>query len=266
MSENTPNPEQPQDQAPQPEKAEKAPKPEKGPKPEQGEKGKKQPKGEKGDKAPKGEKGEKGGKAKDAAPAVPPPPPRLKLKYQGPVSDALRAKFGVTNRLALPRLEKVVVTVGIGKQLEGTKLNPKAKEQTLKDLTVITGQKPVMCKAKKSVSNFKVRAGYEIGAMVTLRGARMWEFFDRLVAVAIPRIKDFRGLPTRGFDSHGNYTFGVAEQGLFPEVDMANAEFIHGMNITFVIKNSDKDRSSAFLTEMGMPFAKPETTTGGRAA
>lgn len=260
MSENTPNPEQ-QEQAQQP----KAEKPEKAPRPEQADKGKKQPKGEKGDKAPKGEKGEKGGKAKDAAPAVPPPPPRLKIKYQGPVCEALGAKFGVKNRLALPRLDKIIVTVGIGKQLEGTKLNPKAKEQTLKDLTVITGQKPVMCKAKKSVSNFKVRAGYEVGAMVTLRGARMWEFFDRLVAVAIPRIKDFRGLPTRGFDSHGNYTFGVAEQGLFPEVDMANAEFVHGMNITFVIKNSDKDRSSAFLTEMGMPFAKPETT-GGRAA
>jgi large subunit ribosomal protein L5 len=108
------------------------------------------------------------------------------------------------------------------------------------------------------VANFKLRAGYEVGAMVTLRGARMWEFFDRLVSLAIPRIKDFRGLPTKSFDGRGNYSFGVQEQGLFPEVNMAEAEFTHGMHITFVFRNSDDKKSMAVLREMGMPFVRPE--------
>jgi large subunit ribosomal protein L5 len=184
--------------------------------------------------------------------------PRLKEKYLGPVSDKLLTELGVGNRMALPRLRRIVLTVGLGKQLEGTKINAKAKEQVLKDLAVITGQKAVMTRAKKSVSNFKVRAGYESGAMVTLRGDRMWEFFDRLVSLAIPRIKDFRGLKTTGFDKAGNYSFGITEQGIFAEVDMANAEFIHGMNITFVISSSDPVRSRALLREMGMPFVKQE--------
>ncbi|MCC7146029.1 MAG: 50S ribosomal protein L5 [Phycisphaeraceae bacterium] len=191
--------------------------------------------------------------------------PRLKEHYRDQVCPKLKTELGVTNTLALPRLDKIILTVGLGKQLEGTKLNPKAKEQVVKDLSVITGQKPVMKRAKKSVSNFKVRQGYEIGAMVTLRGDRMWEFLDRLIALAIPRIKDFRGLPTRGFDGRGNYSFGVTEQGIFPEVDSANAEFSHGMNITLTIRNSDNKKSFLFLTEMGIPFAKPEKT-GGKAA
>lgn len=185
-------------------------------------------------------------------------PPRMREKFNGEVAPKVKERFGVKNPMALPKLEKIVLSVGLGKQLEGTKLNPKAKEQTLKDLAVITGQKPVVLKAKKSVSNFKVREGYEIGAMVTLRGDRMWEFFDRLVSLAIPRIKDFRGLSTKSFDGRGNYSFGVAEQGIFPEVDMANAQFTHGMHVTMVFKNSSDEVTRMVLTEMGMPFVKPE--------
>lgn len=181
---------------------------------------------------------------------------RMKQKYSGEVAQKLKQSFGLTNPMALPRLDRIVITVGIGKQLEGSKLNVVAKEQVLHDLATITGQKPVTTKAKKSVSNFKVRAGYEIGAMVTLRGARMWEFLDRLISLAIPRIKDFRGLPVDNFDGRGNYSFGVAEQGLFPEVDMGKAKFTHGMNITMVIRNSTDEKSKALLAELGMPFVK----------
>lgn len=184
--------------------------------------------------------------------------PRMKEKFKTEVSDKIKAQFGVKNRLALPKLEKIVLSVGMGKQLEGTKVNAKAKEQVINDLAAISGQKPVIKRARKSVANFKLRAGYEVGAMVTLRGDRMWEFLDRLISFAIPRIKDFRGLPTKSFDGRGNYSFGVQEQGIFPEVDMAHAAFTHGMNITLVFSNSDDDRSRAVLSEMGMPFQKPE--------
>ncbi len=160
--------------------------------------------------------------------------------------------------MAVPTLDKIVLTVGIGHQIEGTKLNAVAKEQVLKDLTVISGQKPVVTKAKKSVSNFKVRKGYENGAMVTLRGARMWEFFDRLVNIAIPRIKDFRGLKTTSFDKAGNYSLGVTEQAIFPEVNMSDAKFTHGMNITIVIRNSDPEKSTKLLLALGVPFAQEE--------
>lgn len=182
--------------------------------------------------------------------------PRLKEKYKTQVASAIRERFNITNPMALPRLEKIVLTVGMGKQLEGTKLNLKAKEQVLKDLAVITGQKPVVCKARKSVANFKVREGYEIGAMVTLRGDRMWEFADRLISLAIPRIKDFRGLSFKSFDGRGNYSFGITEQGIFPEVDMTSAEFTHGMHLTFVFKNSTDEISRAALAELGLPFIK----------
>ncbi len=184
--------------------------------------------------------------------------PRMKEKFKSEVTDKVKAQFGVANPLAMPRLEKIVLSVGMGKQLEGTKVNPKAREQVVSDLAAISGQKPIVKRARKSVANFKLRAGYEIGAMVTLRGDRMWEFLDRLISFAIPRIKDFRGLPTKSFDGRGNYSFGIQEQGIFPEVDMANADFLHGMNITLVFSNSDDDRSRAVLTELGMPFKKPE--------
>ncbi len=185
--------------------------------------------------------------------------PRLKEKYRSQVSSKLKEAFEITNTLALPRLERIVVNVGLGKQLEGTKISPVAKEQVLEDLKIITGQNPVMSRAKKSVSNFKVRAGYEIGAMVTLRGDRMWEFLDRLLSMAIPRIKDFRGLSVKSFDGQGNYSFGFTEQGVFPEVDMGRAKFIHGMNVTLVIRNSSRERSKLLLTELGVPFVRPES-------
>jgi len=184
--------------------------------------------------------------------------PRMKEKFNQEVKAKVQQEFGIKNAMAAPKLDKIILTVGLGKMLEGTKINAKAKETVLKDLAIITGQKPVMTKAKKSVSNFKVREGYESGAMVTLRGDHMWEFFDRLVTLAIPRIKDFRGLGIKSFDGRGNYSFGVTEQGIFPEVDMANTEYTHGMNITFVFKNSDNDKSKYLLQEMGMPFVKPE--------
>lgn len=185
-------------------------------------------------------------------------PPRMKQKYEQEVTPKLAQQFAIKNKMALPKLEKIVLNVGLGKQLEGTKLNPKAKEQTLSDLAVISGQKPVVLKAKKSVANFKVREGYEIGAMVTLRGLRMWEFLDRLISLAIPRIKDFRGLPVKSFDGRGSYSFGVAEQGIFPEVNMADAQFTHGMHVTFVFKNSTDAISRRVLEELGFPFVKPE--------
>jgi len=182
--------------------------------------------------------------------------PRMKEKFQGPVCEQVKQAFKVPNPMALPRLDKIVITVGLGKQLDGTKLNATAKTQVLDDLSTITGQKAVMKKAKKAVSNFKLRVGYEVGAMVTMRGDRMWEFFDRLVSLAIPRIKDFRGLSRKSFDGRGNYSFGVVEQAVFPEVDMAKAKFMHGMNITVVFRNSTDEKSLLVLEQLGMPFTQ----------
>lgn len=180
--------------------------------------------------------------------------PRMKTQYNETVLPKVLAQFDLKNQMQAPNLEKIVISVGMGEQLEGTKLNAKAREQVIKDLTVISGQKPVMRKAKKSVSNFKLRAGYEVGCMVTLRGDRMWEFYDRLVSLAIPRIKDFRGLPTKSFDGRGNYSFGITEQGIFPEVDMTDAHFTHGMNITLVFSKSNNEMTAYALKEMGFPF------------
>ena len=184
--------------------------------------------------------------------------PRIKTQFEGPVRDKIKEQYGITNPMALPRLEKIVLTVGMGNQLDGTKLNAKAREQVIQDLGLITGQRPIMKKAKKSVSNFKLRVGYEVGAMVTLRGERMWEFYDRLVNLAIPRIKDFRGMKTTSFDGRGSYSFGLTEQGIFPEVDMAAAQYTHGMTVTLVFNNSTNEITQTCLTEMGFPFVKPE--------
>ena len=187
-----------------------------------------------------------------------PPTPRLKQRYTDQIVGSLESDLSIQNRLAVPRLEKIVINVGMGHQLEGTKLNAKAREQVLQDLGLITGQKPVVVKAKKSVANFKVRKGYESAIMVTLRGNRMWEFLDRLINIAIPRIKDFRGLPDKSFDKAGNYSFGIQEQGVFPEVDMANAQYTHGMHINMVISNSDAEKSRRLLRELGMPLQTGE--------
>jgi large subunit ribosomal protein L5 len=192
--------------------------------------------------------------------------PRLKQRYNDEIIGKVMNEFGITNKLAAPYLDKIVLSVGMGRQLEGTKLNPKAREQVIDDLARMTGQRPVMKRAKRSVSNFKLRAGYEVGCMVTLRRDRMWEFLDRLVNLAIPRIKDFRGLNAKSFDGRGNYAFGIVEQGIFPEIDMTNAQFSHGMNINFAIKNSTDEISRFLLRELGMPFERKETETPAGAA
>lgn len=184
--------------------------------------------------------------------------PTLRARFRGEVAQSIQHDFGVTNPMALPRLDKIVLTVGLGHQIEGTKVKATAKEQTLSDLAVVSGQKPVMTHAKKSVANFKVRSGYENGAMVTLRGYRMWEFLDRLINLSIPRIKDFRGLSPKKCDGRGNYHFGVTEQAIFPEVDMANAQFTHGMNISLIFRNSNDDMTRACLEQLGFPFTKPD--------
>jgi large subunit ribosomal protein L5 len=175
----------------------------------------------------------------------------------GPVAE-LAGQFGIANRFALPRLEKIVLNVGMGKELDGTKVKPAVRDQVLEDLAKVSGQKAVMVKARKAVSNFKVRQGYQTHALVTLRGARMWEFLDRLITLAIPRVKDFRGLPNKSFDPAGNYSFGVGEQGIFPEVNMAEAQYAHGMNINIVLRNSDPEKTRFILTRMGFPFEREE--------
>ena len=185
--------------------------------------------------------------------------PRKKQAYQDETIGKVRERFGVENPMAVPQLEKIVLTVGLGLQVENNKLNPVAREEVIKTLSTITGQKPVITLSRKSVANFNIRAGAETGAMVTLRGTRMWDFLDRLVSLVIPRVKDFRGLPADSFDGRGNYSFGIEEQGVFPEVNMAEAKFTHGMNVTFVIRNSDDEKSEFILRELGMPLVVPES-------
>lgn len=192
------------------------------------------------------------------APAGPAPTPRLKALYDEQIRKDVAEKFGLANPMALPRLECIVVNVNVGRHLEGTKVPPNVRSTVIDTLTTITGQRPVVLKARKSVSNFKVRAGYETAAMVTLRRNHMWHFLDRLVNLATPRIKDFRGLKETAFDRQGNYSLGLNEQGVFPEIDMANAQFTHGMNINIRIAQSNPEISRFILERLGMPFRKAE--------
>ena len=187
------------------------------------------------------------------------PVPSLKQMYEDTVRDAFAKEFGVANRMAQPKLEKIVININMGRHLEGTKVPANVKETVLSTLTTISGQKPVVIKAKKSVSNFKVREGYDSAAMVTLRRDKMWHFLARLIHLAAPRIKDFRGLGDKSFDRSGNYSMGLTEQGVFPEIDMAKVNFTHGMNINFIFSNSDPKKSRFVLEQLGMPFKKPET-------
>lgn len=177
---------------------------------------------------------------------------RLMKRYFDEIQGALGGDLGIGNKLAVPRLTKVVVSMGLGKALQ----EKKRLETAAKDLAMITGQKPVICKAKKSVSNFKLREGYDIGAKVTLRGRRMYEFVDRLINVAVPRTRDFRGLSPASFDGHGNYSMGVAEQTIFPEIDIDKVEFFQGMNITFVTSAANDADARQLLIMLGMPFRK----------
>jgi large subunit ribosomal protein L5 len=178
--------------------------------------------------------------------------PRLKALYETEVRDALIKQLGLGNVMLAPRMEKIVINMGVGRAVA----QPSLLEGAIRDLTLIAGQKPVVTVAKKSIAGFKLREGNAIGAKVTLRGDRMWEFFDRLVSLAIPRIRDFRGLPPKGFDGRGNYTFGVAEQLIFPEVDYDKIDAPRGMDITIVTTARDNAEGRALLDAFGFPFRK----------
>jgi len=178
--------------------------------------------------------------------------PRLKVKYDAEIKTVLRDELGVGNVMQVPRLEKIVVNMGVGRATQQRSL----LDGAITDLGVITGQKPLVTKAKRSIANFKLREGNEIGAKVTLRGARMWEFFDRLVTLAIPRIRDFRGMAPDQFDGRGNYTFGVTEQLIFPEIDYDKIDSVRGMNITIVTTAESDDHARALLRALGFPFRR----------
>lgn len=185
-------------------------------------------------------------------------PPRLKTAYDQTVRPKIAEKFGVSNPMAMPKIDKVVINVNMGRHLDGTKIPPHIKATVVDTLTAISGQKPIIRQAKKSVSNFKVREGYDSSAMVTLRRERMWHFLDRLFHLATPRIKDFRGLNDKAFDRQGSYSMGLTEQGVFPEINMAEVTFTHGMNINVCFKNSTPEMSRFVLAELGLPFRKPD--------
>ncbi len=182
---------------------------------------------------------------------------RLQEKYVKQIVPQLQQELGLTNRMAVPKVNKVVVSMGVGKAAQDKKYLELAK----KDLVAITGQAPAVCKAKKSVSNFKVRQGQETGLKVTLRGIRMYEFMDRLISLAIPRVRDFRGLNPNGFDGRGNYSMGLAEQSVFPEINVAKVEAQQGMNITFVTTAKTDEESRAMLALFGMPFRSQTAAT-----
>jgi large subunit ribosomal protein L5 len=180
--------------------------------------------------------------------------PRLKTKYNTEIRDQLKASLGVDNVMQVPRFEKIVVNMGVGRAAQ----QPSQLEIAVAELTTITGQKPIITKAGKSIAGFKLREGQAIGAKVTLRGDRMWEFFDRLVAVAIPRIRDFRGLNPHSWDGRGNYTFGVADQLMFPEINYDKVDAPRGMDITIVTSATTDAAGKALLDAYGFPFKKGE--------
>ena len=178
--------------------------------------------------------------------------PRLKKTYREQIAPALITEFNYKTPMQAPRLEKIVVSMGVGEALQ----NKKLLDAAIDDLTLITGQKAVKTKARKSIANFKIREGQEIGAKVTLRGAMMYEFLDRLVNVALPRVKDFRGVSQNAFDGHGNYALGITEQIIFPEIDFDKIERVAGLNIAIVTTARTDAEAKAFLSKFGMPFRK----------
>ena len=186
-------------------------------------------------------------KTADAAPAE---PPRLRTRYENEVKAALQTELGLTNVMQVPRFSKIVINMGVGRATQQRSL----LDGAITDLTTITGQKPMVTKAKKSIANFKLREGNEIGAKVTLRGDRMWEFLDRLTSIALPRIRDFRGLSPKQFDGTGNYTFGLNEQSMFHEIDQDKADRVRGMDITVVTTAVNDDEGRALLRALGFPF------------
>ena len=181
---------------------------------------------------------------------TPAPKPRLKEYYETTLRQRLMQQFGYTNTHEIPKLEKIVVNVGLGEAVK----QPKLLDSVVTELGLITGQRALRTRAKKSISNFGLREGQEIGASVTLRGARMWEFLDRLLNVAMPRIRDFRGVNTRSFDGRGNFSLGLKEQVIFPEINYDQVEQVHGLDITFVTSTPRDDQAFALLRELGMPF------------
>ena len=181
--------------------------------------------------------------------------PRLKQRYHDEVRQQLKESLGLANIMQVPRFEKVVLNMGVGRATQQQSL----LEGAVRDLTTITGQKPLVTKAKKSIAAFKLREGNAIGVKVTLRGDRMWEFLDRLISLAIPRIRDFRGLPSQSFDGRGNYTFGVTEQLIFPEVDYDKVDTPRGMDITVVTTARTDDEGRALLAAFGFPFKREDS-------
>ena len=177
---------------------------------------------------------------------------RLKETYKSEVAPALMKKFEYSNIMQVPKLEKIVINMGVGEAKE----NKKVLESAVADLEKIAGQKAVVTRAKKSVANFKLREGMPIGCKVTLRGERMYEFLDKLVSISLPRVRDFRGVPKNSFDGRGNYTLGVKEQLIFPEIDFDKVAKLRGMDIVFVTTAKTDEEGRALLTELGMPFAK----------
>ena len=176
--------------------------------------------------------------------------PRLKVYYEQTIRPRLQQQFGLSNVHEIPKLTKIVLNVGVGEAVK----QPKILDSIVVELELIAGQRPVRTRAKKSISNFGLRQGQEIGASVTLRGARMWEFLDRFIAITIPRIRDFRGLGTRSFDGRGNYSVGLKEQVIFPEINYDQVDQVHGLDLTFVTSTNRDDQAFALLRELGMPF------------
>lgn len=175
---------------------------------------------------------------------------RLQHHYEDHVVDRLREEFGFENPYEIPRVEKVVINVGIGAASQ----DPKLLDSVVDEVTRIAGQKPIVTRARKSISNFNIREGVPVGVKVTLRRTRMWEFLDRLINVALPRVRDFRGVPTRSFDGRGNYTLGIKEQAIFPEIEYDSVYRVHGMDVVIVTTTDKDDEAYALLRELGMPF------------
>jgi len=201
-------------------------------------------------------KSEKKDKGAEVTPVPDGYEPRLSIQYRNEVVPALMKRFSYKNLMQVPRMEKVILNVGIGDAHQEQKL----LESVLDELRTITGQAPVVTRARKSISNFKLREGMQVGARVTLRRAHMWEFVDKLFNLAVPRIRDFRGLPDRSFDGRGNYSMGIKEQIVFPEIDYDKVERIHGMDITFVTTARTDEEAKALLEELGCPFRKRQET------
>jgi len=198
--------------------------------------------------------GGKKGKGEPAEKGAPAPPPRLFIKYQKEVLPSLASKFGRKNQMSLPRLEKIVVNMGVGAATQEKKFLETAAEA----MGQITGQKPIITKARQAISAFKLREGMPIGCKVTLRGKKMYEFMDRLISLALPRVRDFRGISRKAFDGNGSYSLGLGEQLVFPELNPDKFTRVQGMNITFVIRNANDEESRELLTQMGMPFQSEE--------